>query len=237
MFSSSLNPVLKSIYPSTGCWTQCCDVWKGLLRKDKYAFKLRILHWKLGSFVKKMVLTWRKEDLGWISEGSSLLWGWWSAGTGCPEKLWMPHPWRCSRPGWMGPWAAWSSIKCEGWWPWLQQRDRRLMILEVPSNPSHSVILWNKERLKKDRHCLNSSWSFSIDTSIRTINLHAVKWQKIRKPTSMSDLKHNNGLASFLEWLQGSQISGSKNNTLPSPASWLFESHHVSNYNRPELNF
>jgi len=23
-----------------------------------------------------------------------------------PEKLWMPQPWRCSRPGWMGPWAA-----------------------------------------------------------------------------------------------------------------------------------
>jgi len=21
----------------------------------------------------------------------------------CPERLWMPHPWRCSRPGWMGP--------------------------------------------------------------------------------------------------------------------------------------
>ena len=21
----------------------------------------------------------------------------------CPEKLWMPHLWRCSRPGWMGP--------------------------------------------------------------------------------------------------------------------------------------
>jgi len=33
----------------------------------------------------------------------------------CPERLWMPHPWRCSRPGWMGPWAAWSGIKCEGW--------------------------------------------------------------------------------------------------------------------------
>jgi len=24
----------------------------------------------------------------------------------CPEKLWMPHPWRCSRPAWMGLWAA-----------------------------------------------------------------------------------------------------------------------------------
>ena len=23
-----------------------------------------------------------------------------------PEKLWVPHPWRCSRPGGMRPWAA-----------------------------------------------------------------------------------------------------------------------------------
>ena len=22
-------------------------------------------------------------------------------GTGCPEKLWLPPPWQCSRPGWM----------------------------------------------------------------------------------------------------------------------------------------
>jgi len=22
---------------------------------------------------------------------------------GCPEKLWVPRPWKCSRPGWMGP--------------------------------------------------------------------------------------------------------------------------------------
>jgi len=24
----------------------------------------------------------------------------------CPEKLWVPHLWRHSRPGWTGPWAA-----------------------------------------------------------------------------------------------------------------------------------
>uniref|UniRef100_A0A8B9CFX7 Utrophin n=1 Tax=Anser brachyrhynchus TaxID=132585 RepID=A0A8B9CFX7_9AVES len=29
-------------------------------------------------------------------------------GTDSPEKLWMPHPWRCSRPGWVGLWATWS---------------------------------------------------------------------------------------------------------------------------------
>jgi len=37
----------------------------------------------------------------------------------CPERLWMLHPWRCSRPGWMGPWAAWSSTRSGGWWPCL----------------------------------------------------------------------------------------------------------------------
>ena len=66
---------------------------------------------------------------------------WQGAGTGCPERLWMPHPWRCSRPGWMGPWAAWSSIRYEGWWPCLWQGGWSLMILQVPSNPSHSMIL------------------------------------------------------------------------------------------------
>ena len=35
-------------------------------------------------------------------------------GCGCPI-----HPWRCSRPGWMGPWAAWAGMKCGGWWPCL----------------------------------------------------------------------------------------------------------------------
>ena len=33
-----------------------------------------------------------------------------------PERLWMPHPWRHSKLGWMWLWAAWSS----GWrlCPW-----------------------------------------------------------------------------------------------------------------------
>ena len=57
----------------------------------------------------------------------------------CQERLWMPHPWRCSRPDWMGPWAAWSSIKCGGWWLCTWQGGWRFMILEVPSNPGH---LW-----------------------------------------------------------------------------------------------
>ena len=59
----------------------------------------------------------------------------------CPGRLWMPRPWRCSRPDWMGPWAAWSGIRSDGWWPCMWQGGWRFMILEVPSNPGHSVIL------------------------------------------------------------------------------------------------
>jgi len=29
-----------------------------------------------------------------------------------PEKLWMPHHWKCSGSGWMGLWAIWSSWRC-----------------------------------------------------------------------------------------------------------------------------
>ena len=39
--------------------------------------------------------------------------GGWHTGTGCPRRLWMPHPWKHLKPGWMWLWAAWSS----GCWP------------------------------------------------------------------------------------------------------------------------
>jgi len=60
----------------------------------------------------------------------------------CPERLWMPHPWRCSRPGWMGPWAAWSSIR--GWWPCMQQGVGASWSLgPFQPKPSYdSMILW-----------------------------------------------------------------------------------------------
>ena len=32
---------------------------------------------------------------------------------GCPRRLWVPHPCRHSRPGWMWLWAAWAA----GWQP------------------------------------------------------------------------------------------------------------------------
>ena len=72
-----------------------------------------------------------------ILEGKRVVRCW----AGCPERLWMPRTWRCSRPGWMGPWAAWSSIKCRRWWPCVWEGGWSLMIIEVPSNPSHSMIL------------------------------------------------------------------------------------------------
>ena len=54
--------------------------------------------------------------------------------------MWMPHPWGCSKPAWTGPWAAWSST--DSWQSCMWQRGWSLMILEVPSNPSYSMVLW-----------------------------------------------------------------------------------------------
>ncbi|NWS42612.1 CCM2L protein, partial [Probosciger aterrimus] len=42
---------------------------------------------------------------------------------GCPEELWLPHPWQCSRPGWtQGLGASCSSGRCPC--PWQGERRR-----------------------------------------------------------------------------------------------------------------
>ena len=61
-----------------------------------------------------------------------------NTGTGCPEKLWLPPPWQCSRTGWMGLGAVWCSGGCPCWW----QGGWNQMIFKVPSNPYRSVFLW-----------------------------------------------------------------------------------------------
>uniref|UniRef100_A0A8B9GHS6 ADAM metallopeptidase domain 8 n=1 Tax=Amazona collaria TaxID=241587 RepID=A0A8B9GHS6_9PSIT len=56
------------------------------------------------------------------------------AGTGCPEKLWLPHPWQCSRPGWtQGLGAPCSSGRCPCPWNWVS--------FEVRSDPTQSGTL------------------------------------------------------------------------------------------------
>jgi len=32
------------------------------------------------------------------------------------EKVWVSPPWQCSRPGWMGLWATWSTGRCPCPW-------------------------------------------------------------------------------------------------------------------------
>jgi len=52
----------------------------------------------------------------WKRKSYAVSWIMANTGTGCPEKLWMPPPWKCSSPGWMELWAAWSSGRCPRSW-------------------------------------------------------------------------------------------------------------------------
>lgn len=48
-----------------------------------------------------VVLIWHVCTEKCSSTANNAMLGWWDVGTGYPEKVWMPHPWQCSRQvGW-----------------------------------------------------------------------------------------------------------------------------------------
>ena len=51
------------------------------------------------------------------------------------RELWVPHPWRCSRPGWTGRGQP-ELVETPS-----PRQGVRLGCFKVPSNPNHSVIL------------------------------------------------------------------------------------------------
>jgi len=84
-----------------------------------------------------MGTNWSRGSSTWRWGRNSLLWEWRSPGTGCPGRLWGLLLWRYSRPSWTSSCAAccrWPCFSRGGWTRWST---------EVPSNPDHSVILWN----------------------------------------------------------------------------------------------
>lgn len=66
---------------------------------------------------------------------NSLLGDWWGTETvqACPKKLWIPYPWKCTRPGWKRHWETLFSERCFGLW---QRAKWSLRSLPIP------LILW-----------------------------------------------------------------------------------------------
>ena len=112
---------------------------------------LNFFRWML-SQSRNNILSSRREGLGWMSGENSLQREWWGARSGRSGRLWMLHPCRCSRPGWMGPWITCSSTRSGGWWLCLWQWGWNLVIHGVPSNSSGSMILW-KLMFCQQKHC------------------------------------------------------------------------------------
>ena len=106
---------------------------KGMARELERGFLRR--HGVIGQRV--IALDRKRADLDEILGRNSSPWGWWNTGPGCLEKLWLPPPWQCLRPGRTGLWASWAggSVPC----PW--QGGWNGMICKVPSYPNGSRIL------------------------------------------------------------------------------------------------
>lgn len=66
--------------------------------------------------------------------------------------MWVPHPWRCSRPGWMGPCAAWSGAWFSAWQPW-----EKLKRTSVPLQQNAEIQCSNKSYWKCIVSVLSSS--------------------------------------------------------------------------------
>jgi len=57
---------------------------------------------------------WSIGSSSWTWGRTSSLWGWWSTGTGCPERLWILLLWRYSRRSWTKTCATCSRWPCFG---------------------------------------------------------------------------------------------------------------------------
>lgn len=84
----------------------------------------------------------------------------------CLEKLWMPHLWRCSRPGWLQRGSS------GGWQPCPCQRTWDCMIFKVPSSLCCSMTLWYDSmnvwlyHMTEPYECHTSLWIYN-----RTMNI------------------------------------------------------------------
>lgn len=77
-------------------------------------------------------LNWKRVNLDELLRRNSLLWEWWGTGTGYPEELCMPQPWRCSTPD-CTTWSSWRRLYPR--WEGLEQGN--------PSAPFHlKLIPW-----------------------------------------------------------------------------------------------
>lgn len=102
--------------------------------KDIERLFTRVCHARQGA----TGLNCNRPGLGWTQRRNVLDWRWWGAGTGCPKKLWLCHPWKRPRSGWTQLGAAWkvSRPMAEGGTGWS---------VKNLSNPHSSVIWQNRD--------------------------------------------------------------------------------------------
>jgi len=127
-----------------------CSCWYAFVKNVSCFFSvLRIPYRQKDTFLN---LKWNREERAFSYSHR----GWWHTGTGCPRRLWMPHSWRHSRPGWMWLWAAWSG----GWWPCAWQGvETRWALWSFSTRPFYDsiILIWTALLSKSnDYHKMSS---------------------------------------------------------------------------------
>ena len=162
------------------------------------------------------------------------------------------HPWRCSRPGWMGPWVTWSSIKCGGWWPCLWRGGLEIYDPWGPSQPGpfygsvtislHQVGDPREVNCKENQvSCGSRSKTYVLLTadfdyfffwdgwSSSRITLLACVWLHPDPLLQSKFINHTHFIILFISWASRSIVQAHRN------IIQIFSSFHFSSYHKNGL--
>ena len=141
----------------------CIKTWQESAKRTEP----RSFQWCLATVQEAVGTNWGTGRFLWTSGSTSLLRGWLSPGTGCPERLWSLSPWRYWKAVWTWSWATGSRQPCSIWEAGADDLQRAF--------PT-SVILWYNDTL----HYLRVTLLLTA-----TVQVKWFAWlQHIRKPDS-----------------------------------------------------